>query len=53
MHVGFKKLEGKLERKYGKKAAGKIAYSIGRKKYGKKGMAKKAARGLKRSGRKG
>jgi hypothetical protein len=41
----FQKLEGKLEKKYGKKSARKIAASIGRKKYGKKGMAKMAAKG--------
>ena len=40
----FSKLQGSLEKKgYSKKAAGAIAYSAGKKKYGKKGMAKLAA----------
>ena len=48
----FKKFEGKLEKEgYGKKAAGAIAYSAGRKKYGRKGMARKAARGRARAAR--
>jgi hypothetical protein len=49
----FEKLEGKLEGKYGKKRAGAIAASIGRKKYGKKKMAKMSAKGRKRVARKG
>lgn len=46
----FKKLQMSLERKgYSKDAAGAIAYKIGVQKYGKKGMAKKAALGRKRA----
>lgn len=43
----FKKLQGKIERKegYSKERAGAIAASIGRKKYGAAGMAKKSAAG--------
>lgn len=47
----FEKLEGKLEGRYGKKGAKKIAASIGRKKYGKKGMARMAEKGRKKSRR--
>lgn len=48
-HIGFKNLEKKLEAKgKSKESAGKIAAAIGDKKYGKKGMAKKAAAGRKR-----
>tara|TARA_R110001583_G_scaffold23353_4_gene86377 strand:- start:3384 stop:3542 length:159 start_codon:yes stop_codon:yes gene_type:complete len=45
----FKKLVGELQ-KEGKseESAKKIAYSIGAKKYGKAGMAKKAAAGRKK-----
>lgn len=43
-HVGFKKLEEKFKRE-GKKDPGGLAYAIGAKKYGKEGMAKKAAAG--------
>ncbi len=40
----FSKLQGSLQKKgYSKKAAGAIAYSAGKKKYGKKGMARLAA----------
>lgn len=46
-HIGFKKLKGKLAHKKGVKDAGALAASIGRKKYGAKGMAKKAAAGRK------
>jgi len=46
-HLGFKKLKGKLAHKKGVKNAGALAASIGRKKYGAKGMAKKAAAGRK------
>lgn len=46
----FKKLQGKLEAKgNSKKDAAAIAASIGRKKYGKKGMAKKAAAGRRKA----
>jgi hypothetical protein len=46
----FKKLQMSLERKgYSKDAAGAIAYKVGVAKYGKKGMAKKAALGRKRA----
>lgn len=48
-HLGFKNLERKLESKGKSKGSAKaIAASIGRKKYGAKGMAKKAAAGRKR-----
>lgn len=47
----FEKLEGKLEGRYGKKSAKKIAASIGRKKYGGKKMARMAAKGRKKAGR--
>ena len=48
----FKKLESKLEKKgYSKKSAGAIAYSAGAKKYGKEGMAKKAAAGRRKKGK--
>jgi hypothetical protein len=49
----FKKLKGKLAKKYGSKRAGAIAAAIGRKKYGRKGMAKMAAKGRKRAVRRG
>lgn len=46
--IGFKKLQNKLQKEgNSKKAAGAIAASIGRKKYGKAGMAKKAVAGKK------
>jgi hypothetical protein len=45
--VGFKKLKGKLSHEKGVKDAGALAASIGRNKYGAKGMAKKAAAGRK------
>lgn len=46
--IGFKKLQGKLQKQGNSKAAaGAIAASIGQKKYGKAGMAKKAAAGKK------
>jgi hypothetical protein len=45
--LGFKKLEGKLAREKGVKDPGALAASIGRKKYGAKGMAAKAAAGRK------
>ena len=53
----FKKLQNKIAKKtnprtgkpYGKQSAGRITYSIGKKKYGKKGMAKKAAAGRKKA----
>lgn len=45
-HIGFKKLTEKLEHKGNSaESAKKIAAYIGRKKYGAKGMAKKAAAG--------
>lgn len=46
-HIGFKKLKGQLAHKKGVKDPGALAASIGRKKYGAKGMAKKAAAGRK------
>lgn len=55
----FKKLQKKVAKKknprtgkpYGMDTAGKIAYSVGVKKYGKAGMAKKAAAGRKKASR--
>ncbi len=48
----FEKLEGKLEREgKSRKSAKAIAASIGRKKYGRKGMARMAAKGRKRARR--
>jgi GH24 family phage-related lysozyme (muramidase) len=45
----FKKLQRSLQRKgYSEKSAGAIAYTIGVKKYGKAGMARKAAAGRRR-----
>lgn len=45
--VGFKALQSKLESEgKSKEAAGKIAYSVGEKKYGKSGMARKAKVGM-------
>ena len=47
-HIGFKKLAGEIEGEgKSKESADAIAASIGRKKYGKKGMQKKAAAGKK------
>lgn len=40
----FSKLKSKLKRR-GAKSPGGLAYYIGKKKYGKKGMARKAAAG--------
>lgn len=46
----FSKLEGKLEKKgMSKKEAGGIAYNAGKAKYGKAGMARKAAAGRARA----
>ena len=48
MTSNFKKLSAKLQRQgNSKESANKIAYSIWAKKYGKAGMAKKAAAGRK------
>ena len=45
-YVGFNKLQGKIEGKgYSKEAAGAIAASVGRKKYGKKKFDTAAAKG--------
>lgn len=44
-HVGFKKLEGELAHEKGVHNPAAVAASIGREKYGKEGMAKKAAAG--------
>lgn len=42
-HVGFKALQEKLEHEgKSKESAGSIAYAVGKKKYGKAGMAEKA-----------
>jgi hypothetical protein len=45
--LGFKHLKAKLAHKKGVKDAGALAASIGRKKYGAEGMAKKSAAGRK------
>lgn len=44
-YVGFKKLKGKLSHQSGVRNPGALAASIGRKKYGSKGMAAKSAAG--------
>ena len=44
----FKKLKGQLAKKKGIRDPGAVAAAIGRKKYGKKRMAKMAAAGRKR-----
>jgi len=44
-HIGFKKLEGELAHKKGVSNPAAVAAAIGEKKYGKEGMAKKAAAG--------
>jgi hypothetical protein len=45
-YIGFKKLSSKIQRSgKSKKSADAIAATIGRKKYGAKGMARKAAAG--------
>lgn len=46
-HLGFKKLKNKLAHKKGVKDPAALAASIGNKKFGKAGMAKKAAAGRK------
>lgn len=47
-YIGFKKLSRQIQRKgHSKSSANAIAASIGRKKYGKKGMARKSAAGRK------
>lgn len=46
-HIGFKKLANKLAHKKGVTDPRALAASIGRKKYGKKGMARRAAAGRK------
>lgn len=46
--LGFKKLKGKLAHKKGVTDPAALAASIGRKKFGEKGMAKKAAAGKKK-----
>jgi hypothetical protein len=47
--IGFKKLQSKLEKKwYSEESSGKIAYTIGKNKYGKMKMAKMSARGKKK-----
>ncbi|MGH7441929.1 MAG: hypothetical protein ACREKE_04560 [bacterium] len=47
----FKKLVGKLKKRGGVKHPKALAAYIGRKKYGKKGMAKKAAAGRRKKKR--
>ena len=45
-YIGFKKLSKRIQRQgKSKKSADAIAANIGRKKYGRKGMARKAAAG--------
>lgn len=53
-HLGFKKLEKKIEKKegYGAKRAKAIAAAVGRKKYGAKAMAKKAVAGRRKAAKK-
>lgn len=46
-YIGFKKLKSKLAKKPGVTDPGALAASIGRKKYGAKKMAQKAAAGRK------
>ena len=49
-HLGFKKLVNKIaHKKHPPTDAKAVAASIGRAKYGKKGMAKKAAAGRKKA----
>jgi hypothetical protein len=50
-YVGFSKLSARLARQ-GVRNPNAVAASIGRKKYGKAGMAKKAAAGRRSAGRK-
>lgn len=51
-YIGFKKLSRKIQKKgKTKKSADAIAASIGRKKYGAKGMARKATAGRRRAKR--
>ena len=53
-HIGFAKLKGKLAHRPGVTNPGALAAVIGRKKYGAKSMARKAAagrRGAKRAAR--
>ena len=45
--MSFKKLQGQLAGKYGEEDAGKIAASIGRKKYGRKKFQRAATDGVK------
>lgn len=47
--LGFAKLKGKLEHEKGVTDPGALAASIGRKKYGAKGMAEKASKAMKKS----
>jgi hypothetical protein len=47
----FRKLKGKLAKRKGVRNPGALAASIGRKKYGKKRMAKMSAQGRKRAAR--
>lgn len=44
-HIGFEKLKNQLSHKKGVRDPGAVAAAIGRRKYGGKGMAKKAAAG--------
>lgn len=50
-HIGFRKLRAQLAAK-GARNPGGLAYKIGVKKYGKAGMAAKAAAGRRRAARK-
>jgi hypothetical protein len=49
-HIGFKRLSNQLKRK-GVRNPDAVAASIGRKKYGKAGMAKKSAAGRRKAAR--
>lgn len=44
-HIGFNKLASRLAKRGGVRNPRAVAAAIGRKKYGKKGMARKAAAG--------
>jgi hypothetical protein len=49
--IGFKRLRNQLARRKGIRNPDAVAATIGRKKYGKKGMAKKAAAGRRKKRR--
>jgi hypothetical protein len=49
--IGFKRLRNQLAKRKGVRNPDAVAAAIGRKKYGKKGMAKKAAAGRRKKRR--